>query len=150
MTDEIVCDEGTNNSTNNSTNTTKTYEGKVAGNVGLSFGIGLLILTLVVWGVTSLNFKYKVNTGLFDWGMDFDQKAYTVIFILMFLLSVSCFMAYGGVLTWGGLLEGETPEQRDTKLTALLSTAIISLLIFVFMVGYKMIVMTEKTAVANL
>ena len=141
MTDEIVCDEGTNNSTN----TTKTYEAKVAGNVGLSFGIGLLILTLVVWGVTSLTFKYKANIGLFHWGEGMEQVAYTVIFIVMFLLSVSCFMAYGGVLTWGGgLLEGETTEQRDTKLTALLSTAIISLLIFVFMVGYKMIVMTEK------
>jgi len=146
MTDEIVCDEGTNNSTN----TTKTYEAKIAGNVGLSFGIGLLILTLVVWRVTSLNFKYEAKTGLFGFGVDKEQVIYTGIFIFMFLLSVSCFMAYGGVLTWGGgLLEGETSEQHDTKLTALLSTAIISLLIFVFMAGYKMIVMT-KTVVANL
>lgn len=146
MTDEIVCDEGTDNSTDN---TKKTYEAKIAGNVGLSFGLGLLILTLVVWGVTSLGFKFKVNTHLFGLGDGSNEKMYTGSLILMFLLSVSCFMAYGGVLTWGGgLLEDETTEQRDTKLSALLSTAIISFLIFVFMAGYKMIVMTPKQ-VAN-
>jgi hypothetical protein len=146
MTDEIVCDEGTNNSTDN---TKKTYEAKIAGNVGLSFGIGFLIFTLVVWGVTSLKFKFKVNTHLFGLGDGSHEKMYTGSLILMFLLSVSCFMAYGGVLTWGGgLLEGETTEQRDTKLSALLSTAIISFLIFVFMAGYKMIVMTPPQ-VAN-
>jgi hypothetical protein len=55
-------------------------------------------------------------------------------------------MAYSGILSWGDdLFEYLTTEQRDTILSALLPTAIISFLIFVFMAGYKMIVMTPKT-----
>jgi hypothetical protein len=144
ITDELVCDEGTDNSTDN---TKKTYEAKIAGNVGLSFGIGFLIFTLVVWGVTSLGFKFKMNDGLFN-GWDkgnFNGNLYILSLIIMFLLSVSCFMAYSGILSWGDeLFEYLTTEQRDTILSALLPTAIISFLIFVFMAGYKMIVMTPK------
>jgi len=149
MTDEIVCDEGTNNSTDN---TKKTYEAKIAGNVGLSFGIGLLILTLVVWRVTSSGLKFKEGDGLFngwDVGGFKGNSLYILSLIIMFLLSVSCFMAYSGILSWGDdLFEYLTTEQRDTILSALLPTAIISFLIFVFMAGYKMIVMTPPQ-VAN-
>lgn len=135
ITDEIICDEGINNSTNAAT---KTYEAKVAGNVGLSFGLGFLVLTAVVLGITI--WKPMFNTGT-EWFDGWDQhRGYNGIFVIAFLLSFSCFMGYGGVLSSGS---GST-----TDLTGLLWTAIVSFLIFVFMVGYKMVVLTKPAVVA--
>ena len=133
ITDEIICDEGINNSTNAAT---KTYEAKVAGNVGLSFGLGFLVLTAVVFGIT--NWKPMFNTKT-EWFGGWDEhRGYNGIFVIAFLLSFSCFMGYGGVLSSGS---GSTAD-----LTGLLWTAIVSFLIFVFMVGYKMVVLTKPTA----
>ena len=130
ITDEIVCNEGINNSTDAAT---KTYEAKVAGNVGLSFGLGFLVLTAVVLGITIWKPMFNTKTEWFG-GWD-EHRGYNSIFVIVFLLSFSCFMGYGGVLSSGS---GST-----TDLTGLLWTAIVSFLIFVFMVGYKMVVLTK-------
>ena len=61
------------------------------------------------------------------------RNGYVGFYIVAFLLSFSCFMGYGGVLSSGS---GSTDD-----LTGLLWTAIVSFLIFVFMVGYKMAVL---------
>ena len=64
------------------------------------------------------------------------NKIYISCLIFAFLLSFSCFMGYGGVLTSGS-------GDKTADLTGLLWTAIVSFLIFVFMVGYKMVVLTK-------
>jgi hypothetical protein len=152
ITDELVCDEGTDNSTDAAT---KTYEAKIAGNVGLSFGLGFLVLTAVVALITQkqgvlqftgpvslFNMEGPVDTVVGDksdnktlW-----RKGYVGFYTVAFLLSFSCFMGYGGVLSSGS---GSTDD-----LTGLLWTAIVSFLIFVFMVGYKMVVLTKPAVVA--
>jgi hypothetical protein len=135
-TDEIVCDEGTINSVADKTK--KSYEAKVAGNIGISFGLGFLVLTAVVFGITM--WKPMFNTGT-EWFGGWDKQfGYNIIFVIAFLLSFSCFMGYGGVLSSGS---GSTAD-----LTGLLWTAIVSFLIFVFMVGYKMAVLTKPPAAA--
>jgi hypothetical protein len=147
ITDELVCDEGTDNSTDAAT---KTYEAKVAGNVGLSFGLGFLVLTAVVALITQkqdvLQFTGPVSLfnmeGPVDNGDDKKtlwRKGYVGFYIVAFLLSFSCFMGYGGVLTSGS-------GDKTADLTGLLWTAIVSFLIFVFMVVYKMVVLTKPAA----
>ena len=135
ITDEIVCNEGINNSTDAAT---KTYEAKVAGNVGLSFGLGFLVLTAVVALITFKKNELEFLPGTMLFGGWDDHPFYISLLILAFLLSFSCFMGYGGVLSSGS---GSTAD-----LTGLLWTAIVSFLIFVFMVGYKMAVLTKPTA----
>jgi hypothetical protein len=135
ITDELVCDEGTDNSTDAAT---KTYEAKIAGNVGLSFGLGFLVLTAVVLGITYWKPMFNTKT---EWFRGWDEhSSYNSIFVIAFLLSFSCFMGYGGLLSSGS---GSTDD-----LTGLLWTAIVSFLIFVFMVGYKMVVLTKPAVVA--
>jgi hypothetical protein len=144
ITDELICDEGTDNSTDAAT---KTYEAKVAGNVGLSFGLGFLVLTAVVALITANQdvLQFTGSLSLFNNEGPADNNSvwrngYMGFYIVAFLLSFSCFMGYGGVLSSGS---GSTDD-----LTGLLWTAIVSFLIFVFMVGYKMVVLTKPAAAA--
>ena len=153
ITDEIVCNEGINNSTDAAT---KTYEAKVAGNVGLSFGLGFLVLTAVVALIAQNQYvlQFTGSVSLFNMEGPTDtiigdksdnksvwRKGYVGFYTVAFLLSFSCFMGYGGVLSSGS---GSTAD-----LTGLLWTAIVSFLIFVFMVGYKMAVLTKPAAGAQ-
>ena len=148
ITDEIVCNEGIANSTEIESSS---YEKKVSGNIGISFGAGFLFLTIIFWAITTNRNRFLIS-GPFelfkvtapagnlpgvpagevgDWG-----GYYMVFFVIAFLISVSCFIAYGVRMKKG------PTDTKDEYVSSLLASAIIFFLMFIFMVGYKMLALT--------
>ena len=140
-TDEIVCDEGTINSVADKTK--KSYEAKVAGNIGISFGVGFLFLTIIFWLITQFKDNYLISrpfelfkTAPAPAGAGTGQLYYNIAFVIAFIISIVCFITYGVRMKMG------PTSTKDNYVSSLLASAIIFFLIFIFMVGYKMLVLT--------
>jgi uncharacterized membrane protein len=77
------------------------------------------------------------GTQIFDiFNADGYKKVYNFCWATLLLLSIICFLAYGGVMSFG------TDSNRDSTVSGLLATAIISLILFIFMIVYKGLVLT--------
>ena len=119
------------------------YEREVAGNIAISVGSGMAILLILI---TFLSMKgssvffngnmFDNKTKLFDFG---NNKPYPTLMIIFFLISLSCFIGYGGRMKVG---KGPTKEE-DTTVSWLLAAAIIFLLMSATMLWFKAYVFTK-------
>ena len=120
----------------------KRYEREVAGNIAISVGVGMLILLVIILFLTFYGLSIffggvplNKNIGLFN----FEGKmSYPVLMIIFFLISLSCFIGYGGRMKVG---KGPT-QKKDTVVSWLLAAAIICLLISAIMLWFKVYVYT--------
>jgi hypothetical protein len=100
-TDDIICDTGEVSKT-----AAQEYSTKVAGNIGLNIGVGLFVILAVV-GICLALHKYSglvFNRGvplLGGWDT-MPQKAYAFFIFAFFIISFSCFIAYGVRMGKGG------------------------------------------------
>uniref|UniRef100_A0A6C0B6J3 Uncharacterized protein n=1 Tax=viral metagenome TaxID=1070528 RepID=A0A6C0B6J3_9ZZZZ len=129
ITDEIVCDSGINMDTKAKEDT---YKAMVSSNLGISMGAGLLIIFMVATGFANYPPIFSdTDTWIKNWN-GFRNSFYNGFFLIMFLLSIACFISYGVLMNFDG------PRDLNT-ISGLLSASVISLIIFVFMVGYKVL-----------
>ena len=138
--DEIVCGESTIGSETIAKNN---YATTVSGNLGITIGVGIIIIVGVIAAITYNKNNLEMNNAhkLFEIrGVDGGKLIYNICWALLLLLSIICFLAYGGVMSFG------TDSNRDSTLFGLLATAIISLILFIFMIGYKGLVLTPPAA----
>ena len=118
------------------------YEREVAGNIAISVGSGMAILLatiifLKLKGLSLLdNTELGQGTMLFDFG---GKWKYPTLMIIFFLISLSCFIGYGGRMKVG---KGPTKEE-DTTVSWLLAAAIIFLLMSATMLWFKAYVFTK-------
>lgn len=136
--DEIDCGESTISSETIAKNK---YTTTVSGNLGISIGVGIMIIVGVIAVITLKkdNLIFANGTPIFDgWSV---HPVYNVCWAILLLLSIICFLAYGGVMTFG------TDSNRDSTSFGLIATAIISLILFIFMIVYKGLVLTPALAV---
>lgn len=149
ITDEIVCNEGIANSTEIESSS---YEKKVSGNIGISFGAGFLFLTIIFWAITTNRNRFLISGPFELFNTTAPNRApawvpagvpaggwggyYIGFFVIAFLISVSCFIAYGVRMKKG------PTDTKDEYVSSLLASAIIFFLMFIFMVGYKMLALT--------
>ena len=123
----------------------KSYERKVAKNIAISVGVGMLILLVIIlllkfYGLSLLDGgMLPNNTKLFEFN---GTMKYPVLMIIFFLISLSCFIGYGARLG-----KGPTKE-KDTVVSGLLAAAIICLLISAIMLWFKVYVYTSAAAAA--
>jgi hypothetical protein len=110
------------------------YESEVAGNIAISVGAGMAILLLTIGILNAIDINFN-GTKLFDFA---GNKAYPIIMIIFFLISLSCFIGYGARMKVG---KGPT-KQKDTVVSWLLAAAIIFLLISATMLWFKAYVYT--------
>ena len=149
ITDEIVCNEGITNSTDIESSS---YEKKVSGNIGISFGVGFLFLTIIFVVITQFKARFLIGSPFELFKMTAPDRRpawvpadatfgdrgtlYVGSFVIAFLISVSCFIAYGVRMKKG------PTDTKDEYVSSLLASAIIFFLMFIFMVGYKMLALT--------
>lgn len=93
-TDDIICDTGEVSQT-----ASDAYSTKVAGSIGFNVGIGLMVIFLLV-GLSMVMKKYGFlrfqPTDQLLGGFDgVPKQFYLVVIIIFFIISFSCFMAYG-------------------------------------------------------
>jgi hypothetical protein len=119
----------------------KSYERKVAKNIAISVGVGMLILLVIIlllkfYGLSTFfgGNQLEKNIGLFNFA---DRMWYPALMIIFFLISAACFIGYGGRLG-----KGPTKE-KDTVVSSLLAAAIICLLISAIMLWFKVYVYTN-------
>lgn len=100
-TDDIICDTGEVSKT-----AAQEYSTKVAGNIGLNIGVGLFVILAVV-GICLALHKYSglvFNRGvplLGGWDT-MPQIIYAFFIFAFFIISFSCFIAYGVRMGKGG------------------------------------------------
>jgi hypothetical protein len=142
VTDEIICDSGNNmNTTTTKTGknsfgyTSDEYTLQLSKNISISIGVGTVIIFLVIlaitkgYGANAAN-HFPNGTDIFGGWTGGPQIAYNSIGSLFLLAMFTSFMLYG--------LFVNAPGTHDlNNLTGLLATAIISLILFVFMFWYK-------------
>jgi hypothetical protein len=139
--DEIDCGASTIGSKTIAKNK---YATTVSGNLGISIGVGIIIIVAVIATITIKkdDLMFVNGTQIFDiFNADGYKKVYNFCWAILLLLSIICFLAYGGVMSFG------TDSNRDSTLFGLLATAIISLILFIFMIGYKGLVLIHPAAV---
>lgn len=145
INDEMECGESTIGSETIAKNK---YATTVAGNLGIGIGGGILIIVIVI-AIITLNkdvLKFTntqklfsitdVANGLVGGNNTGKLIFYNICWALLLLLSIICFIAYGGVML------DEKKSGRDSTVSGLLATAIISLILFIIMIGYKGLVLT--------
>jgi hypothetical protein len=144
INDEVDCGE----STIGETIAKNKYATTVAGNLGISIGFGIIIIVgviaLITYNKNVLKFTNTqklfnitdVANGLVGGNNINNLKAYNFGWAILFALSIICFIAYGGVML------DEKKSDRDSTVSGLLATAIITLILFIFMIGYKGLVLT--------
>ena len=145
INDEVNCGE----STIGETIAKNKYATTVAGNLGISIGFGIIIIVSVIATITYFKdvLTFANNQKLFNItdvenGLDggrnntVNLKFYNVGWALLLLLSIIFFLAYGGAML------DEKTSDRDSTVSGLLATAIISLILFIIMIGYKGLVLT--------
>lgn len=120
------------------------YEREVAGNIAISVGVGMVILLVII---LILNMKglsiffdgsqFNKSIGLFDFG---GKMPYPAVMIIFFLISLSCFIGYGGRMKVG---KGPT-KKKDTVVSWLLAAAILFLLMSATMLWFKAYVYTSS------
>jgi hypothetical protein len=134
--DEIDCGASTVGSETIAKNK---YATTVSGNLGISIGVGIIIIVAVIATITikKNDLMFVNGTQIFDiFNADGYKKVYNFCWATLLLLSIICFLAYGGVMSFG------TDSNRDSTVSGLLATAIISLILFIFMIVYKGLVLT--------
>ena len=93
-TDDIICDTGEVSQT-----ASETYSTKVASSIGFNVGIGLsVIFLLVALGMISKQYNFLLfnsNDQLLGGFNDMPKTGYLIVIIIFFIISFSCFMAYG-------------------------------------------------------
>jgi hypothetical protein len=144
--DEIDCGASTIGSETIAKNK---YATTVSGNLGISIGVGILIIVGFIATITYNKdiLKFADTQKLFNittvanglgGGNDNSNKllGYNWCWAILLLLSIICFLAYGGEML------NDKKSGRDSTVSGLLATAIISLILFIFMIGYKGLVLT--------
>ena len=142
VTDEIICDSGNNmNTTTTKTGknsfgyTSDEYTLQLSKNISISIGVGTVIIILFILAITkgygaNDAYHFPNGTDIFSGWTGVPQIAYNLIGSLFLLAMFTSFMLYG--------LFVNAPGTHDlNNLTGLLATAIISLILLVFMLWYK-------------
>jgi hypothetical protein len=134
-TDDIICDTGEVSKT-----AAQEYSTKVAGTIGLNIGIGLMVILLLV-GISiflhkKFDLKFEKADGLFGGWNSRINTGYGFLIGAFFIISFSCFMAYG-------VRMGKDGNKTDI-VTGELTSAIIFLILPVVMLWLKGNVLIEK------
>ena len=148
--DEIDCDESTVGSATIAKNK---YATTVAGNLGISIGVGIIIIVTVIARIMYIkdDLMFNVQDKLFGItgaighnGNSARLFKYNVCWLILLLLSIASFLAYGtGMLQNRGYNFNDERQDKTVSLSIWLGFAIISLILFIFMIGYKGLVLTH-------
>ncbi len=134
-TDDIVCDTGEVSKT-----AAQEYSTKVAGTIGLNIGIGLMVILALVAISIGLHKKaglsFAAGTGLFGGWESPIHIGYGFLIGVFFIISFSCFMAYGVRMGKDG--------NKTNIVTGELTSAILFLVLPVVMLWLKGNVLITK------
>lgn len=134
-TDDIICDTGEVSKT-----AAQEYSTKVAGTIGLNIGIGLfVVLALVAISIALhkyLGLTFDKGAGLFEGWDSKINKGYGFLIGVFFIISFSCFMAYGVRMGKDG--------NKTNIVTGELTSAILFLILPVVMLWLKGNVLITK------
>jgi hypothetical protein len=153
INDEVDCEESTI-AKGESTIAKNKYATTVAGNLGIGIGGGILIIVSVIVAITSNKEKlmFVNGTRLFGgwggyWGGNDNTNigsriAYNICGLIILLSSIASFLAYGtGMLKNRGYNIDNKRKDKTDFLSLWLGIAIITLILFIFMIGYKGLVL---------
>ena len=143
INDEMECGESTIGSETIAKNK---YATTVAGNLGIGIGVGILIIVIVI-AIITLNkdkLMFVNGTRLFrGWLGNDSHPIYNVCWLIFLLSSIASFLAYGtGMLQNRGYNIDNERKDKTEFLSLWLFIAIITLILFIFMIGYKGLVLT--------
>jgi hypothetical protein len=150
--DEIDCGESTVGSETIAKNK---YATTVAGNLGISIGVGILIIVCVIatimYNKDGLTFNVADKLfgiiGVIDDNNCTSLIIYNICWLILLLSSIASFLAYGtGMLQNRGYNIDNKRKDKTNFLSLWLGIAIISLILFIFMIGYKGLVLTQARA----
>jgi len=132
-TDDIICDTGEVSKT-----ASQKYSAKVAGTIGLNIGIGLFVILALV-GICLALRKYaglvfNPDVALLGGWDTWLQTGYAFLIFAFFIISFSCFIAYGVRMGKGG--------NRTNIVTAELTSALLF-----FVLPFVMLWMKAKVLV---
>lgn len=151
INDEVDCGESTIGSETIAIAENK-YATTVAGNLGIGIGGGILIIVIVI-AIITLNknkFLFENETRLFGgWSGNGSHPIYNVCWLIFLLSSIASFLAYGtGMLKNRGYNIDNKRKDKTEFLSVWLGIAIITLILFIFMIGYKGLVLTRAAGAA--
>ena len=136
-TDDIICDTGEVSQT-----ASDAYSTKVAGSIGFNVGIGLMVIFLLVGSSMVLkkygSFTFQSTDQLLGGFDSMPKQGYLVVIIIFFIISFSCFMAYGVRMGIGG--------NKTNIVTGELTAAILFLVLSGVMLWIKAKVLIEDPA----
>ena len=127
-TDDIVCDTGEVSKTE-----VQKYSTKVAGTISLNMGIGLMVILVLVAISIALRkysgLSFSPDAGLLGGWESPINIVYGALMVIFFIISFSCFMAYGVQMGKGG--------NKTNIVTGELTSAILFLVLPVVMLWLK-------------
>ena len=150
INDEVDCGESTIGSETIAKNK---YATTVAGNLGIGIGGGITIICIVIAIITSNKDKlmFVNGTRLFGgWSGQGSHPVYNICWLIFLLSSIASFLAYGtGMLKNRGYNIDNERKDKTKFLSVWLFIAIITLILFIFMIGYKGLVLTLPAGAAG-
>ena len=146
INDEVDCGESTIGSETIAKNK---YATTVAGNLGIGIGGGILIIVGVIAITLNIdNLMFANGTQIFrGWIGNGSHPLYNSFWLIFLLSSIASFLAYGtGMLQNRGYNIDNERKDKTEFLSLWLFIAIITLILFIFMIGYKGLVLTPPAA----